>query len=138
MLCPVCNDPLVIVEWDGIELDVCIHGHGLWFDTQELKQLFRRAAVPETLSRLERDLLRLPEDGTRSKRRCPRCGAAMRHVKGPGDGHPVILDQCPEGHGLWFDEGELEEVVHAHLGNDPELRDVKEYLLSFVRPSQLE
>lgn len=39
MQCPVCDQDLVIVEADGVELDVCAAGHGLWFDAGELQQI---------------------------------------------------------------------------------------------------
>jgi hypothetical protein len=37
---------------------------------------------------------------------CPRCGAALdlQQLKG------VAVDACPKGHGIWLDQGELEEI----------------------------
>ena len=48
MECPVCHLDQVIVEWGDVELDVCIDGHGIWFDTDELRHLFAAAGAPGT------------------------------------------------------------------------------------------
>ncbi len=38
---------------------------------------------------------------------CPRCGAALVHAKHFG----VELDECPNGHGMWLEQGELEVIA---------------------------
>ena len=51
----------------------------------------------------------------------------------------VILDECPKGHGLWFDEGELHEVLSAELGEgDEAIATIKRYLGSFCEPRKEE
>lgn len=37
---------------------------------------------------------------------CPRCGATLEVTQMKG----VAVDACPQGHGLWLDSGELEEI----------------------------
>ena len=37
---------MVIVEFGNIELDTCVDCRGLWFDAQELGQLFELAGCP--------------------------------------------------------------------------------------------
>jgi hypothetical protein len=39
--------------------------------------------------------------------RCPKCGEklSVREVKG------VTIDECPAGHGMWLDAGELEPLA---------------------------
>jgi Zn-finger nucleic acid-binding protein len=39
---------------------------------------------------------------------CPKCGTMMRERE-RGD---VIMDVCPEGHGIWLDGGELERLTN--------------------------
>ena len=127
MLCPVCHDPLVILEMDGVEVDVCLNRHGLWFDAQELGQLFDLAGVPEEFHGLESRLERLKKAGP--KRRCPRCNAVMSAVCAP-EAPTLILDECPKDDGLWFDEGELEAYLVCVLDDveDEPLRKVRAYL----------
>lgn len=118
MQCPTCHQDQVIVEFGGVELDVCVDGHGVWFDKDELQQLFEAAGVPELLHTLEERLVFLPRGSHGPQRRCPRCRAKMRHVAEPGPEGDVILDRCPHGHGLWFDDGELEGILGLRLGDE--------------------
>lgn len=133
MLCPTCKDPLVILEVEDIELDACVQRHGLWFDAQELEQLFLLAGVPEETLELVQNLEAL-EDQPR-RRRCPRCGARMEAVRAPQD-DDLILDRCRKTHGLWFDDGELVALLRCVLGDDHEpLRRVQTYLGDFAKPA---
>ena len=133
MKCPACKIDLVIVEYHGVELDICIDGHGLWFDNDELQQLFEVAGAPEMHHDLENRLIFLPKGQHGPERRCPRCHGKMRHVTAPGDTEDVILDRCRRGHGLWFDKGELEEILLTILdADDAALAAVKEFLADFV------
>ena len=72
---------MVIVEFQNIELDTCLDCHGLWFDAQELGQLFELAGVPERYHDLESQVDRLPHVGPR--RRCPRCRRQLESVRAP-------------------------------------------------------
>lgn len=137
MLCPVCRVDLVIVEWDDVELDVCVDGHGAWFDADELRQLFANAGAPGELGAIEARLATLPVHEHGERRRCPRCRARMMHVAASYQPDRVILDRCPKGHGLWFDDGELEALVETSIpADDAELARVRSYLIQFQRPSQ--
>lgn len=124
MNCPACGQPQVIVEHGGVELDLCLRGCGLWFDAQELGQL-----LGERAEALERELAGMPSAGR--GRPCPRCDRAMTLTAAPG-GAGVILDRCPRGHGLWFDHGELERVLHGAAGADhAALARVADFLSGF-------
>jgi uncharacterized protein with PIN domain len=39
--------------------------------------------------------------------RCPKCGEKLRTI----DIHGVSVEECPAGHGMWLDKGELEVVA---------------------------
>ena len=132
VLCPVCDQPQVIVEFEGIELDVCADGHGTWFDGQELRLLFAAIEVPEALRDLEQRLTRI--EGVGPKRRCPRCRRKMHHVQAPARPAPVTIDRCPNGHGVWFDPGELEQIVAAEPGSGSDALDrIRRHLSAFDR-----
>ena len=60
---------MIIVEFADIELDTCVSCRGLWFDAQELGQLFELAGVPERICELELQIDRLSHAG--SRRKCP-------------------------------------------------------------------
>lgn len=133
MLCPSCRKALLILEIEEVELDTCVDGHGLWFDDQELRQLFDLAGVPAGPADLDARLERLPHQGAR--RRCPRCKARMEQVQAPGNADVVILDRCPRGHGLWFDAGELAALLAALLGpEDAAISRVRDFLGDVAGP----
>ena len=137
MQCPVCKLDLVIVEVRGVELDMCIEGHGIWFDADELRQLFLAAGVPESLQTLEEHLADPPPGDHGARRRCLRCGRRMKHVAAPGPLGPAILDQCVKGHGLWFDDGELEQVLRGELEEgDEAIGRVLGFLRDFGGPAE--
>ncbi len=130
MQCPVCQQDQLIVEWKDVELDMCVDGHGIWFDAQELRQLFEQAGAPNILRELEDRLKALPKRGRGPVRRCPRCSGKMEQVQAPGGN--VVLDRCSKGHGLWFDDGELEQIISKELPEgDSSLDMIKEFLSQF-------
>ena len=107
-MCPKCKEPLIIVEFQGVEVDHCLDCHGTWFDAGELELVTEMAGAPP--GRLAAALKANAADQT-GQRRCPRCNRRMlvTHV-----GQPAIeLDCCPQGDGLWLDAGELAAVVRA-------------------------
>ena len=135
MLCPVCNLDQLIVEWGDVELDVCVDGHGIWLDAEELRHLFAAAGAPDAVTSLEDRLRALPVGHHGPKRRCPRCRARMEHVTAPHHPEQIVLDRCRYGHGIWFDDGELEQLIDLELGtDDPELARVRAYLSRFIHP----
>ncbi|MDA1194067.1 MAG: zf-TFIIB domain-containing protein [Planctomycetota bacterium] len=136
MQCPVCHIDQVIVEFHGVELDVCIDGCGTWFDDDELRQLFEAAGAPALVADLEQRLQELPPGRDGPTRRCPRCAGRMQHVQTPGASGQVIFDRCRRGHGLWFDRGELEEILSLEVSTDGEgaraLATVRAFLGQFA------
>ena len=106
MDCPVCRMPMLVVEYEGVELDHCLECRGTWFDREELELVLERM-LPDAASALPADLNGLADADTDERpRRCPLCGRKMRKVRiGPGDG--VIVDLCPLREGMWFDSLEV-------------------------------
>lgn len=103
--CPVCREPLIVAEREGIELDVCPWCHGLWFDAGELSLLSEK--LGRSLRVSEGSLERA--ETSEKPRKCPRCDRAMDKVM-LGTSPRVVLDRCA-GHGLWFDHGEVGSLV---------------------------
>lgn len=57
---------------------------------------------------------RLDKERARAERRshymkCPKCGADLQEQ----DFHHMKIDKCPECHGLWLDQGEMEMLEHV-------------------------
>ena len=119
MNCPVCQEPLIVVERDAIELDYCPWCRGLWFDAGELALLAER--LGRTLTVAEGSALEQAQT-TEKARPCPRCDRKMEKVY-LGSAPRVMLDRCGAGHGLWFDHGELGSLIGqmaAAPGSHPE------------------
>lgn len=100
MLCPVCRIDMIVVEHKKIELDHCPRCAGVWFDSGELELLIAQARPPS-----------LTEAESKEKRRkCPICGRKMKKVL-VGEKPKVPIDACPQDDGLWFDGGELDQLL---------------------------
>jgi Zn-finger nucleic acid-binding protein len=109
MICPTCREVMIVVEQDEIELDHCPRCSGVWFDAGELALMLEKMGLDGGELSLPR-ILELPEAETKErKRRCPVCGRKMqkRHIGQPA----VLIDVCPGGDGLWFDGGEVHQVI---------------------------
>lgn len=106
MVCPVCNQLMVVLELNKVEIDYCPECQGIWLDSGELELLLRT-------SLLKTKLLNSFTKAENVKERiynCPICSQKMTKVY-CGDENKVLIDRCKKHHGLWFDKGELEKVV---------------------------
>ena len=39
MICPACREEMIVIEYNKIELDVCVQCKGVWFDGGELNEI---------------------------------------------------------------------------------------------------
>jgi len=104
MNCPRCKKPLIILEFEKVEVDYCSACRGIWLDSGELQLLLESPkSSPITFN----------PDKTSGERslKCPRCRKRMEKVRSQA-AEGVLLDRCKNGHGLWFDSGELEALLH--------------------------
>ncbi len=108
-MCPQCKEPMVAFELEGVEIDRCSSCGGTWLDAGELEMITELAGA--SAGELSRAMTTLGR-GSRTRRRCPRCPRRLREVS-VGRSPEVHVDRCPWGHGLWFDRGEMEQVVHS-------------------------
>jgi Zn-finger nucleic acid-binding protein len=104
--CPYCHKPMIVLELEGVEIDFCTHCRGVWLDAGEL-ELFLETA--ENRDRLMNNL-DYDADSEEKAVRCPICLKKMDKVM-CGIEKKVRLDKCPRNDGLWFDGGELIEVL---------------------------
>jgi Zn-finger nucleic acid-binding protein len=114
MDCPVCKEPVVVLELDQIEIDHCLSCGGIWLDAGELELLLEGSEDKDRLlSSFEVDR------ATKEKaRRCPICRKRMEKVL-CGRECKVRIDRCRKNDGLWFDVGELGQILEmGSLGPD--------------------
>jgi hypothetical protein len=115
MDCPVCKNPMIVLEIEQVacdelsrvEVDHCTACGGIWLDAGELELLFGDAHQ----SRILIGSFEQVKFSKERSRPCPICLKKMHKVLVSPHDEPVIIDRCPKGHGLWFDKGELPQVL---------------------------
>ena len=110
MICPACKNPMIVVEYQKTELDFCANCHGVWFDAGELELLLEKTGFGGEITYLYSLLQSKEAATTEKKRRCPICRKNMKKVN-TGNGRGVLIDACGRGDGIWFDGGEVDQVV---------------------------
>lgn len=99
----------------SLEIDSCPECYGLWFDKEELKQIFSspnlsdqilEEGAAERLLPPEEDVARSQQQG--EPRPCPVCEAQPLFSSRLGK---TQLDYCLGCNGIWLDRSELEQLV---------------------------
>jgi len=131
MKCPACKNLMIVVEHEKIELDYCVNCAGVWFDAGEL-ELFLESMNLEKNSLSPQNLLSSPEARTsEKKRKCPICGKKMKKTT-IGQEPKVLIDACTKGDGLWFDGGEVEQLVKQLTGKSTQRPDSQGRIINFM------
>jgi Zn-finger nucleic acid-binding protein len=112
--CPVCKEPMIVLELDQVEVDYCTHCQGIWLDAGELELLLDDSAEKDAfLSSFEID-----RGSGEKPRRCPICSKKMEKVL-IGKEERICLDRCRKNDGIWFDRGELVKILRmSSFGKD--------------------
>ncbi len=120
---------MIVVEHEHVELDYCPNDGAVWFDSGEIELLLETMELDST----GLEALHLADEAVskEKKHKCPECDRRMKKVA-LGHQPVIIIDACPEGHGLWFDSGEVGELI-AHLaGKQAGDDDSQERVISFL------
>ena len=119
MDCPVCKNAMVVLELEDIEIDHCYQCGGIWLDAGELELLVEDRSKAQQLL----DSFKIETSPKEGLRKCPICLKKMKKII-VGQGTPLLLiDRCAKGHGLWFDAGELQDILNrAQLGPDNKIQ----------------
>ncbi len=131
MDCPVCKDAMVVLELQDVEVDHCFGCSGIWLDAGELELLIDDAQRSmELLESFEIDK-KCPE----AKRKCPICYKKMQKVVIGKDKPQLLIDRCRKKHGLWFDGGELQDILkRAKLDSDSRIQHLLAEMFAQTRP----
>jgi Zn-finger nucleic acid-binding protein len=131
MICPVCKSDMIVVEHNNIELDYCNDCHGVWFDSTELELLLKSLNL-DSHNLLLDDILKSPEaESSERKLKCPICRKKIKKTT-IGDHPGVLIDVCPQKHGLWFDGGEMAQLLRYLAGKKPARQDAQQQVISFL------
>lgn len=113
MICPVCKNDMIVVEYNKIELDYCTRCQGVWFDWGELELLLDAFHLEKPDQFLSNILKGEESNSSEKKRRCPICAQQMKKTT-IGEQPKILIDACRRGDGLWFDGGEVGQLI-KHL-----------------------
>jgi Zn-finger nucleic acid-binding protein len=130
MICPNCRNQTIVVEFRKIELDFCTNCEGVWFDGGELELLIEIAKLDRPYNMMQ-EILDSPEVSMLHKeRKCPICGRGMAER---GFGKPSVnIDICRFGDGIFFDGGELQEVLNRLAQQCKKGEDARQETLCFL------
>jgi len=121
MDCPVCKNAMITLELADVEIDHCIECGGIWLDSGELEMLLADTEAAKKLI----DSFKVEANCTEKPRLCPICDKKLQKVL-VGKRPPVLLiDRCSKGHGLWFDKGELQNIIDkAELDKENKIQKI--------------
>jgi len=129
--CPACKGVMVIAEHQRIEVDYCTKCSGVWFDAGELELLLESMALDEAGLTMS-EIMALPTKKVAEKARpCPICHRKMKKVV-IGSEPEVLIDVCSRGDGIWFDGGELGQVIGQLKSTGPPGTGKHERVIHFL------
>ena len=108
MNCPACNNAMIVLELDMVEIDHCVKCGGIWLDHGELEQLFDDQRQADMVI----DSFRKKETTGEKLRLCPIC---LKKMEKAAASDKIIIDRCSGHHGLWFDKNELLQILTDNL-----------------------
>ena len=119
MDCPVCKNAMITLELADVEIDYCTDCGGIWLDAGELEMLLGNPQQAEKLL----DSFKIHTNSPEKPRKCPICLKKMQKITVGLSTPPLLLDKCRKGDGLWFDKGELQDILtRAQLDKDSKIQ----------------
>jgi Zn-finger nucleic acid-binding protein len=119
--CPVCKNAMIVLELPEVEVDYCTACSGIWLDAGELELLLDNSEQARRLL----DSFKVDSKCAEKRRKCPICLKKMHKVVVGTSPPALLIDKCPKGHGLWFDKGELQDIVdRAELDKDSKIQQL--------------
>jgi len=122
---------MVIIEHEGIELDYCTRCKGVWFDAGELELFLELGGLPDPTPFLKAMNGRADAATAEKPRACPVCGRKMKKTAVNEDGS-VIVDICRDGHGIWFDKSEVEQLAEVLAAQTPQGKEAARMVLQHL------
>jgi len=107
MDCPVCKNAMITLQLQEVEIDFCGDCGGIWLDAGELELLLGDSQQAERLL----NSFKIDAHSAEKPRKCPICLKKMQKIIVGPDTPPLVIDKCQRGDGLWFDKGELQDIL---------------------------
>ncbi len=131
MKCPACSTLMIVVEHENIELDYCTDCSGVWFDAGELELLLETMELEGSSLSLDSILTSPEAKSSEKKRKCPICRQKMKKAT-VGHEPEVLIDACQRGDGLWFDKGEVGQLITQLSDKPSEKADSQGRVITFL------
>ncbi len=102
------------IPYEGVEIDVCGTCSGVWLDFGELTHIVETKEMSWSKEVIEKALASTGKQGVSAGEQ--NRSTACRICRGDlvpnnyQNSSGIIVNTCPEGHGLWLDSGELEKL----------------------------
>jgi Zn-finger nucleic acid-binding protein len=119
MQCPRCSatQSLKPETYEGVEVDRCPKCQGVWLDEGELQSIVRaeeQKFAPSLVSQaITAAFTGVPASEHHTTEKCPKCSKTMNPMN-YSYSSGIVLDRCPDAHGVWLDHQEIEKVqAHA-------------------------
>jgi len=120
--CPVCENELENINIGTkkkVLIQHCSHCDGVFIKENIMKQIIDKQTIDR--QKFDHLMVRFIQNNPRHAstikdkyKKCPICEKMMlRYNYGTaiGTASGVILDRCPEQHGIWLDSGELKQII---------------------------
>lgn len=125
MKCVHCGDTLHQEKYEGVAVDTCHSCNGIWLDYGEISQIIDSRKKKFSLEEKIVQISRLAFDESLNETYyCPVCKKQMERFE-YAINSGVILDRCPDDHGIWFDKDELERLQIVMEEGDRNHEDAK-------------
>jgi hypothetical protein len=137
MDCPVCENAMITLELEDVEIDHCIDCGGIWLDAGELELLL---GEPDK-ARSVLESFAVDSGCSEKRRKCPICDKKMQKIivgdstdAAQKESTRLLIDKCRKGDGLWFDKGELQEIFDkAKLDQDNKIQELLADMFGYDR-----
>jgi Zn-finger nucleic acid-binding protein len=103
----------------------------VWFDSGELELLLESYSLEETKVFLDGIINSQEAISSEKKRNCPVCGRKMKKTTIGGQPE-TLIDICRDEHGMWFDGGEVTQLMRRLAGEHPPKHDSREQVIGFL------
>ncbi len=114
--CPACGNALGLYTVFSLDFEGCPKCKGVWLVGDELRKLKNREA-DGSLRWLNAEIENIDKaSAIATKRHCVKC-AGVNMVSVIFGNSSVVIDWCPNCHGIWLDRGEFEAIT-AYLRDE--------------------
>ncbi len=102
---------MITLELADVEIDHCVGCGGIWLDAGELELLMNPDGLADRKAKALLKSFHKDPASSEAARKCPICDKKMAKIIVGKAAPPLLIDKCRRDHGLWFDHGELEDIL---------------------------